>query len=359
MPNHPTLAGAMVIASLALAAAIAVYESPQARQLAEDLRRKIAVALHSLGNEIDPAPSDKEPRFNRPEDAEGFMLSKGHTSGAYSEADEKLQRRQREELFYWNAVKIALEEKELDFNRRNSASSSKHEFFLGISSQNCNQTSCQDISVSDSGSNVAHVAQLNLRKPRRTHALGYSNFSDHNDHVRIKSKPYEDPLITQETETQEKMSNIYEATDFDLPSASESNSQKQVKDLKLLKISDSDNIYASIHAWAETAHSKCNPNMSSFSVTSMCPSLSKNSYTPKIESSSTLNQVEDLYTKGSGNTTPTDIFSLVGSTNHTLEPQSYNNSEDEAAELISLNGGSSFAGTWTEVASVISENDSF
>ncbi|RKF53789.1 hypothetical protein GcM3_215018 [Golovinomyces cichoracearum] len=359
MPSHPTMAGAMVITSLALAAAIAVYESPQARQLAEDLRRKIAVALHSLGDEIDPAPSDREPRFNRPEDAEGFMLSKGHTSEADSEADEELQRRQREELLYWNAVKIALEEKELDLSKRNSESSSKREFFLGISSQNCNQTSCQEISVGDSGANVAHVAQQNLRKPSRTHTLSDSNFSDHNDHVRIKSKTHEDPLINQETEIQENMSNIYEATGFDLPSASESNSQKQVKDLRLLKISDADNIYDSIHAWAETAHSNSNPNMNSFSVTLTCPSVSKNSHIPKIESSSTLNQVEDLYTTGSGITTPTDICSVVGSTNHMLEPQSYTSSEDEATELISLNGGSSFAGTWTEVASVISENDSF
>ncbi|TQS39259.1 hypothetical protein Golomagni_00218 [Golovinomyces magnicellulatus] len=344
MPNHPAMAGAMVLASLALAAAIAVYESPQARQLAEDLRRKIAVALHSLGDEIDPAPSDREPRFNRPEDAEGFALSKGQTGGADSEADEESKRRQREELLYWNAVKIAREEKEFNLNKRNSVSSRKSEFFPGMSSQKCNKTSCQEINVSDSGANVAHVAQQNLRKPSGIYTLSDSNSLDHKHH---------------ENETQEVMSNIYEATDFDLSSTSESNSKKKVKDLRLVNISDINNNYASIHAWAQTAHSNSNPNTSSFSVTSMCSSLPKNSHTPKFESSSTVDQDEDVYTTGSGNITPTDLCSLVGSTNHTWEPQSCTSLEDEATELISLNGGSSFAGTWTEVASVISENDSF
>ena len=70
MPNHPAIAGVVIIsvavvmqphlshcnqgADIQKAAAIAVYESPQARQFAEDLRRKIAIALHSLGDEINP-----------------------------------------------------------------------------------------------------------------------------------------------------------------------------------------------------------------------------------------------------------------------------------------------------------------
>ncbi|KAK4235936.1 hypothetical protein C8A03DRAFT_46002 [Achaetomium macrosporum] len=81
-------------ASVAVAAAIAIYEIPEVRRAAEDLRRRIAIALHSLGDNVDP--SRREPRFNRPEDAEGFYYSHD------VDADEETRRRQREELMYWN-----------------------------------------------------------------------------------------------------------------------------------------------------------------------------------------------------------------------------------------------------------------
>ncbi|RAL66137.1 hypothetical protein DID88_005809 [Monilinia fructigena] len=85
MPNHPiVVSGAVIVVSVAVAAAIAVYESPLARQFAGDVRRKIAVALHSLGDEINP--NSRQPRFNRPEDAEGFMQS---SSEAGVDADER------------------------------------------------------------------------------------------------------------------------------------------------------------------------------------------------------------------------------------------------------------------------------
>ncbi|KAK3294751.1 uncharacterized protein B0H64DRAFT_401475 [Chaetomium fimeti] len=83
----------IVVASVAVTAAIAIYEIPEVRRATEDLRRRIAVALHSLGDNFDP---NREPRFNRPEDADGFYQS--HEV----DADEETRRRQREELMYWN-----------------------------------------------------------------------------------------------------------------------------------------------------------------------------------------------------------------------------------------------------------------
>ncbi|KAL2261563.1 hypothetical protein VTK26DRAFT_3893 [Humicola hyalothermophila] len=85
----------IVAASVAVAAAIAIYESPEVRRVADDLRRRIAIAFHSLGDNVDPGR--REPRFNRPEDAEGFYQSHD------VDADEETRRRQREELMYWNA----------------------------------------------------------------------------------------------------------------------------------------------------------------------------------------------------------------------------------------------------------------
>ena len=92
--NHATLASVgIVVASVAVTAAIAIYEIPEVRRATEDLRRRIAIALHSLGDNFDP---NREPRFNRPEDADGFYQSHD------VDADEETRRRQREELMYWN-----------------------------------------------------------------------------------------------------------------------------------------------------------------------------------------------------------------------------------------------------------------
>lgn len=93
----------IVAASVAVAAAIAIYEIPEVRRAAEDLRRRIAIALHSLGDTVGP---DGQPRFNRPEDAEGFYQSHD------VDADEETRRRQREELMYWNMRREEEQQKE-------------------------------------------------------------------------------------------------------------------------------------------------------------------------------------------------------------------------------------------------------
>lgn len=58
--------------SVLIAAGIAVYENPQVRQWVDTSRRKIAVALHSLGDEIGPRPparrSSPDPS-TRPDDS--------------------------------------------------------------------------------------------------------------------------------------------------------------------------------------------------------------------------------------------------------------------------------------------------
>jgi len=53
-PNAPLITGLIIAASVLVAAGIAIYESPQVRQWVDQSRRKIAVALHSLGDEIQP-----------------------------------------------------------------------------------------------------------------------------------------------------------------------------------------------------------------------------------------------------------------------------------------------------------------
>ena len=111
--NNPLLASAgIIVATVAVAAAYALYESPEVRRVADDLRRRIAIAIHALGDNVDPA-RQSNPRFNRPEDAEGFLHSRG---GANAEpgvdADDETRRRQREELMYWNSLREEKTERE-------------------------------------------------------------------------------------------------------------------------------------------------------------------------------------------------------------------------------------------------------
>ncbi|KAG2415282.1 hypothetical protein HFD88_006473 [Aspergillus terreus] len=56
MPT-PVAKGIIITISALVAAGIAVYESPQFRQWVDNSRRKIAVALHQLGDEIHPRAS--------------------------------------------------------------------------------------------------------------------------------------------------------------------------------------------------------------------------------------------------------------------------------------------------------------
>ncbi|PSN70697.1 hypothetical protein BS50DRAFT_597946 [Corynespora cassiicola Philippines] len=60
----PLAKGLIIAASVLVAAGIAIYESPQVRQWVDQSRRKIAVALHSLGDEIQPRrPSESSEDF--------------------------------------------------------------------------------------------------------------------------------------------------------------------------------------------------------------------------------------------------------------------------------------------------------
>ncbi|CAK7271989.1 hypothetical protein SEPCBS119000_004889 [Sporothrix epigloea] len=131
-PVHPVLVSAGVVAiSMAIAVAIAVYEHPETRRnaeeirrKAEDLRRRMVVAAQSFHDNILANNSEQqqdqqrdgqrdgqenEPVFNRPEDAEGFLMSGGRRSANDPgvDADEASRRRQREELMYWNTVREA------------------------------------------------------------------------------------------------------------------------------------------------------------------------------------------------------------------------------------------------------------
>ncbi|KAI0965141.1 hypothetical protein F4678DRAFT_341812 [Xylaria arbuscula] len=118
MPHVNGAATAGIIAvSVVAAAAIAIYESPELQRFTNDLRRRIAIALHAFGDTI--TPEERENLFNRPEDAEGFLQSRGLGPGSVPgvEADAESLRRQREELMFWNAVRESRQQAKEDEKR--------------------------------------------------------------------------------------------------------------------------------------------------------------------------------------------------------------------------------------------------
>ncbi|KAH8725643.1 hypothetical protein GQ44DRAFT_706884 [Phaeosphaeriaceae sp. PMI808] len=61
----PLAKGIIIAASIVVAAGIAIYESPQVRAWVDQSRRKIAVALHNLGDDIQPRrPSESSDDFD-------------------------------------------------------------------------------------------------------------------------------------------------------------------------------------------------------------------------------------------------------------------------------------------------------
>jgi len=106
-----------------------------------------------------------------------------------------------------------------------------------------------------------------------------------------------------------------------------------------------DSAYASIHAWADNA------NNSFYSPLPVTPRAS----TPQAEQVPSSPLYSDPPESVPGDITPTDSVSLVGSGEEVWAPRSGATSE---ADVMSVDGeGISTPGSWTEVGSVVSEND--
>ncbi|KAF2010464.1 hypothetical protein BU24DRAFT_427589 [Aaosphaeria arxii CBS 175.79] len=93
----PLAKGLIIAASVIVAAGIAIYESPQVRQWVDQYRRKIAVALHSLGDEIQPrrgseSSQDYEERKKRRDEIvrrnRNELIQKARAEGVAVDLDE-------------------------------------------------------------------------------------------------------------------------------------------------------------------------------------------------------------------------------------------------------------------------------
>jgi hypothetical protein len=368
--------GTIVVVTIVAAAAIAVYESPEIRQFAEDCRRRIAVALHSLGDEINPRPRESQPRYNRPEDAEGFTMSSAEPG---VDADEDSRRRQREELMYWNQVRLEkqergeksrlAEEQEQATRPRNNTRGSSFDDFLHE-----DQSAEKGTFVYNTGTDICNDLE-SLTQRRREGVRGL-------DRAAIYANPFADENNIEPEETQRAIGNsilspqpseytdIYSAEDrkatrestqtlayeepraqldlIDVTEAAESmpieapttprhypwNENTYMSDTSA---SEQHPAFASIHAWADnsTGH-----DASFYSPLPVTPAPASIVSEPGLLSHD-------------GDITPTDSESLAGSGDDIARDAV--ESEDDA---MSEDGeGVSTPGSWTEVGSVVSEDD--
>ncbi|KAB8303447.1 hypothetical protein EYC80_004870 [Monilinia laxa] len=385
--------GAVIVVSVAVAAAIAVYESPQARQFAGDVRRKIAVALHSLGDEINP--NSHQPRFNRPEDAEGFMQS---ASEAGVEADEESRRKQRDELMYWNAVRIERMEKEKMMDeKRPGSSGSQSSSFEDFLQQDTNAE--KGTFVYNTGTDINGPAEEGLTHRRGVRGLNptiYANpfadehgidnqeqqamdrslkspedgeqyesdseglYSVHEGPARSHSRQSTATLAANEPTTHEDTETLVDISEPfipDPPVSVPTYENQENETTYTERAQDNQNPFASIHAWADhtdnstgfysplpvTPHERPTTPTSTHhtQMTPPSPTFSDPDYS----------SLESL--DGDGMATPTDSVSLAGSGEEVFHPRSGATSE---ADVMSVDDGIVTPDSWTEVGSLASED---
>ncbi|KAI2628399.1 hypothetical protein GGS21DRAFT_527750 [Xylaria nigripes] len=336
----------VIAVSVGVAVAIALYESPELQNIATDLRRRIAIALHTFGDSI--GPQERDTLLNHPEDAEGFLESRGLGAGSVPgvEADAESLRRQREELLYWNAVRESKKgrdgENEKRHRPRASTAASSFEDFLQK-----DETAEKGTLIFQTGHDIQNREGLVRRRVGLNASCYTDPFADENgieDDI-----AFENSLMNPE---EDEMSDIYSATDIGAdqqPPTTSANplpqdhmplslsqttvgpSERELSDDEYMtagqQSQDSD-AFSSIKAWAQgTSHH------SSF-------------YSPRPVSPVSTSDAEFIT---DGELTPTDSASLADITDNPASIKSYDALSDDEGMLTPA--------SWTEVGSVISENE--
>lgn len=369
--NHFFLAsGAVVAVSVAVAAAIAIYESPDVRRYTEDVRRRIAIALQSMQNGFNPAL--QQPRFNRPEDAEGFLQSRGVQDGDPGvDADEESRRRQREELLYWNSVRLQSQQEKMDVQQGSDGAVDERRpgsIKRGTSFDDFlkpDESAERGAFIFNSGFDVQSDRDGLRRRGNVSRAFNsalYTNpFADehHIDNDEVEGMAHQ-PLAPGMDEI---VSDIYSATTRDpqdqdiqaaetvpalidiesrtTPVQSESSAtlDRDLADNEYMTAGQEDprSAYASIQAWAHES--------------------SRDFYSPlPVTPAEPMSEPELI---SDGELTPTDSASLVGSGEDIANDALSSRDSDHGRvyDVMSESEGIPTPSSWSEVGSVISENE--
>lgn len=358
MPNHVVIAsGAVVAVSVAVATAVAIYESPEVRRYADDVRRRISVALHAMGDNINP--SHREPLFNRPEDANGFLESRrddGAEAGV--DADEETRRRQREELLYWNSVRLEKEKEKGEYSEKERPalldSRTRGSSFDDFLRQDENAE--RGTFVFNTGADT-HAGNEGLRHRGGANSTPiYTNpFADE---YNIGSQELDEVEPNTISPPKDEISDIYSATTYEdektpltpettpavphvdpapasahseIASTATLDRELGPDEFMTAGQEDRNEAYASIQAWAESSgHDFYSP----LPVTPTAP-ISE----PEIISE--------------GQLTPTDSVSVIGS----MEDVAHDAQSSQYYDVMSESSGMVTPASWSEVGSVISESD--
>ena len=372
-------------------AAIAVYESPQARRIAEDVRRKVALALQSLGEEVTRA---QQPRFNRPEDAEGFIESSGALQEPGVDADEDSKRRQREELMYWNAVRLEnLQKKEKERPQKSRGSS--FDDFL----QAAEGTEKGTFVLQSTGNDVSREEGLRQRGMRRAVEVGSSWANPFGDEHGIELSQESGVIINEKDGERYEIQSqgLYSANDSPRPVHASVNELVDVSDDPPISIPDTSeewrsashirNIpistptleaeaaFASIHAWATHTNASTSTQNGFYSPLpttprALSPSPSQQPLHHSIPASTGEEEFDDPPESVPGDLTPTDSMSIIDGGSEIWGPRSGATSEfmglrrDSDGDVVSVDDSEGEGAdrvltpsSWSEVASVISEID--
>ncbi|KAG5993907.1 hypothetical protein E4U54_003255 [Claviceps lovelessii] len=408
MPVHHVVlaSGAVVAVSVAVATALAMYENPELRRYADDIRRRVAMALHSLGNGINPP--ERAPIFNRPEDAEGFLQSsRGAGAEPGVDADEETRRRQRDELMYWNSLLLQKKQDEegggnVDENATRDIiplaplppaqqMSQPRSGAPGSTTTTFDDFLMRDESAEQGTYIVSTGADVRDRRAGLRHrgalaaaasSMLANPFADENyiDPDELADTPAAMMASGKEdsngsgssgsSRKQDHMSDIYSATtreDADdvqsrtldgspaliavsppqlpsppppMPSTPPSTLERQLAADEYMTASQEDGheAYASIQAWAHDS--------------------SRNFYSPLPETPSGSGPVSEPDVLSEGQLTPTDSVSVIGSSE--MDLMRNGTQQDDAQrpfDVMSASEGFMTPVSWSDVGSVVSEND--
>lgn len=355
-PNVPITVG-VVAATVVVAAAIAIYESPEVRAFALETRRKIAIAFHTIGDEISPNSSQDsrsnpnnrqengQPRFNRPEDAQGF-----YEAGV--DADEDSRRQQREELMYWNQLRLEVEARKnavdtappQHSNRRMNISSPRFDDFLQE-----DRNAAKGTMIYNSGADTNDEKRLVQRRGNGIRASGAAGahgaiegsssdnpFADSNN-IELKEvvqdpsgdEPlaslgfidcFEGTMSAIREDTRSETTDYYGVSEAD-QRTTQSNSRFSTPIIQSSPARAAD-VYNSTSSWADDVAMEADIR----------------------EIHSTMSEVSDLEHLSCGELTPTDSMSLIAVEDAAVD--------DDLSE--SEGEGISTPDTWSEIGSVVS-----
>ncbi len=290
------------------------------------------------------------------------------------DADEESKRRQREELMYWNAVRMEKLEKEKKLAEDRQANRSRGSSFDDFLQED--HTAEKGTYVYNTGADTNReeegLRQRGVRGLNRG-SMYADPFGDEHNIDLDEQRAIDASLMSPEaSEKFEVMSDLYSANEGAKPSRETTatiaellvDTSEPVPDppvsyptmdepmmaetTNFTNMAARDDAYASIHAWADNA------NNSFYSPLPVTPEVVTPQQHEAIPGSPTFSD-PDVSVPGSGDVTPTDSASLAGSGEEVWQPRSGATSE---ADVMSVDGeGISTPGSWTEVGSVVSEND--